>query len=252
MSNKEKYQATITIPAKKKKKLTVFAKRLFEQRMEMGLSQAEFAKLVGITAATVGYYENSDRLPDVEILRRLCIVCGCSSDYLIGFADAPTHASEDICKRTGLSPDAIETLLNMQTQQDTRATMALSYLIENDKGLLNAFYAYFLTLCYAPVGWDNWDTEDMAKKLNDWKESGKSLLMWDKVSSGFNVIVDDGVEVKPMQFNADRFNRMLRRDVDIEIDELKKTAEEKQNETKHKECAKRKMEVMKSESNSPS
>ena len=44
-------------------------------------------------------------------LIRYCKFFSCSADYLLGFIDTPTHKIASVCKNTGLSADAAETLI---------------------------------------------------------------------------------------------------------------------------------------------
>ena len=46
----------------------VFGKRLKELRKANGYMIEQFAEAVGISKSTVGYYENNNRMPDIEIL----------------------------------------------------------------------------------------------------------------------------------------------------------------------------------------
>ena len=49
----------------------VFGKRLKELRKANGYTIEQFAEAVGISKSTVGYYENNNRMPDIEILSRI-------------------------------------------------------------------------------------------------------------------------------------------------------------------------------------
>ena len=63
--------------SKKMKKETnvreTFRRRLSQLRAESGLSQSKLAKQLGISPATIGYYENGDRLPDIDIAARIAV-----------------------------------------------------------------------------------------------------------------------------------------------------------------------------------
>ena len=102
MSNKRKKE--------KEKRFTVLGKRLNTLRGD--LSQVKFAEKVGLTAATIGYYENSDRLPDAETLYKICVACDCSSDYLLGISEAkkPQIDVQAANKRYGLGESNLQTL----------------------------------------------------------------------------------------------------------------------------------------------
>ena len=69
----------------KKEKISIFAARFGELRGER--TQAEFAQFLGISRATVGFYENGERIPDALVLRQIAERCGVatSSSYLWNF-----------------------------------------------------------------------------------------------------------------------------------------------------------------------
>ena len=57
----------------------VFGKRLKELRKANGYTIEQFAEAVGISKSTVGYYENNNRMPDIEILSRIADVLNVSA-----------------------------------------------------------------------------------------------------------------------------------------------------------------------------
>jgi transcriptional regulator with XRE-family HTH domain len=87
---------------------TIFPERLKTVRKNAGLSQIEFAKKLGITRQSVSYYENGERLPDIQILTDICKVANCSPNYLLGLQDTMQDINADISAVTGLSEDSIE------------------------------------------------------------------------------------------------------------------------------------------------
>ena len=52
-----------------------------------GRSQAEYAKFLGISRATVGFYENGERVPDANVLKKICEACEVTADYLLGLSN---------------------------------------------------------------------------------------------------------------------------------------------------------------------
>ena len=101
----------------KEKRLIILGQRLNELRGE--LSQAEFSKRIGITAATIGYYENSERLPDAETLHKICTACNVSSDYLLGLSDVAERdiSAQAASDRYGLREAALQTLERLTATQ---------------------------------------------------------------------------------------------------------------------------------------
>jgi len=52
-------------------------KPLAELRRERGLTQAELAKLIGVTTSAVGNWESGERIPRLPTLRKLADALGC-------------------------------------------------------------------------------------------------------------------------------------------------------------------------------
>ena len=89
-------------------KFPKFQKRFNELRGSM--SQVEFAKKIGVSTPTVGFYENGNRVPDALTLQRIAEVHNVSVDYLLGNADCKSASNEEISKAIGLSEEAINKL----------------------------------------------------------------------------------------------------------------------------------------------
>ncbi len=61
-------------------------KKLLKLRKEKGLNQDDVAHAVGITRASLSYYEKGERSVDVEILFKLSVFYDVSIDYLFGLS----------------------------------------------------------------------------------------------------------------------------------------------------------------------
>jgi transcriptional regulator with XRE-family HTH domain len=59
-----------------------FAQRLKKARIDKSLSQTELGNLAGIHYTQIGRYENKGSQPSADILSKLAIALGVSSDYL--------------------------------------------------------------------------------------------------------------------------------------------------------------------------
>lgn len=67
-----------------------FSKRLKELRASLNLTQSEFAKEIGTTQATLSSYENSNKLPSIELLLSISKKCNVSMDWLCGIQNEHT------------------------------------------------------------------------------------------------------------------------------------------------------------------
>ncbi|WP_101698175.1 helix-turn-helix domain-containing protein [Clostridium minihomine] len=62
----------------------MFSVQLKKLRAEYGMTQAQLAQKLGISASAVGMYEQGRREPDSELLARLARLFHVSTDYLLG------------------------------------------------------------------------------------------------------------------------------------------------------------------------
>lgn len=60
-----------------------FGIRLKNERESKGISQGDFAKMLGVSRSSVGNYETSRNMPTVEILYKMSDILECSTDYLL-------------------------------------------------------------------------------------------------------------------------------------------------------------------------
>lgn len=62
-------------------------KRIFELRKEKKLTREKLGKLIGTSGAIIGRYERNERMPSVEIARKMAQALDVSLDYLAGNTD---------------------------------------------------------------------------------------------------------------------------------------------------------------------
>jgi len=72
----------------------LLGENLRKAREEKGLTQAEVAKLLDISASTIGMYEQGRRDPDTDTLKKLAELYEVSTDYLLGRTDIPNATSD--------------------------------------------------------------------------------------------------------------------------------------------------------------
>ncbi len=67
--------------------MNLFAKRLKETRVELGLSRRELAERCGTLPRNLSYWELGQRECDIDMLIRLADALGVTIDYLVGRTD---------------------------------------------------------------------------------------------------------------------------------------------------------------------
>lgn len=93
-------------------RLPIMKTRLKELQGDM--SATDFAKKIGLSRQTVGFYLNGDRIPDSETLIQICQSCHVSADWLLGLSEEKTmdSSAQSASLYTGLSGGAVEFLHN--------------------------------------------------------------------------------------------------------------------------------------------
>ena len=111
----------------------IFGIRLRELRKQNGYTIEQFAEKIGVAKSTLGYYENDNRMPDIEILCRICNVFNVTADYMIGRTNtaAVKGKMKTVCELTGLSDAAADFLSGLLKHQRYKVLDKLNYLIED-------------------------------------------------------------------------------------------------------------------------
>jgi len=73
-----------------------FGKRLKSVRKDRNLSQAELAKIVGVSASAIGMYEQNRREPDRKILLKICNTLNVSTDEILGVQEERISSSREL------------------------------------------------------------------------------------------------------------------------------------------------------------
>lgn len=95
----------------------MFAERLKKARESQGLTQKELAKKTKISRESIGSYESSVSLPQLEGLVDLSKGLNVSCKYLLGLIDLFDDEKGDINNIIGLDDEAIETLMSMKNDE---------------------------------------------------------------------------------------------------------------------------------------
>jgi len=123
-------------------------KRIRETRIAAGIkSQSEFAEKVGYTAEsrqTVGKWETGQVFPSIYNFRDMSRVLKCDIGYLLCEYDCKTRETADISQATGLSENAVNKLMAINTGERREIINTLSRIIEQDDfiSLLSAIHVH--------------------------------------------------------------------------------------------------------------
>ena len=163
----------------------IFGIRLRELRKQNGYTIEQFAEKIGVAKSTLGYYENDNRMPDIEILCRICNVFNVTADYMIGRTNtaAVKGKMKTVCELTGLSDAAADFLSELIKHQRYRVLDKLNYLfedfandcdedydmqgnknLENTSSILNAVFGYMDKYSRSENALDFMEIDDVARQ----------------------------------------------------------------------------------------
>lgn len=116
------------------RRFPVFAERFSKLRGDR--TQEEFAKFLGISRPTVGFYENGTRLPDALVLCQIAEKCNVSTDWILGLSNYKNSGTANLSvEDIGLSENATTTLAELSQggrAVDAKKIAVLNLLLEDD------------------------------------------------------------------------------------------------------------------------
>ncbi len=89
---------------------TIFAARLKALREKGGLSQIELAKELKVSRGAISFYENGDRVPNIEFLGAVAMYFNVPLDYLMGLQESCEENKTVATRLCFLSDEAIYNL----------------------------------------------------------------------------------------------------------------------------------------------
>lgn len=107
-----------------------FREAFLELMGDMTLEQ--FAKKLGMSRATVGFYAAGQRIPDALGLKKIAEKCNVSADWLLGLTNIQTNDTDlrNVCEYTGLSEETISEL-SLYAKQKNIESSFLSRFFES-------------------------------------------------------------------------------------------------------------------------
>lgn len=80
----------------------IFASRFKSLRLNSGVTQTEISKYLGITKATVSYYESGKRVPSHSVMRKIAEYFKVPVDYLLGMDYVMEDSNDEYLKNEAL------------------------------------------------------------------------------------------------------------------------------------------------------
>lgn len=92
----------------------LFCERLRAVRLSLGMSQYEFADMLGVKRVYITHYESGERIPKIDFLRLVCEKCVISAEWMLGIDEKPvrilTVTNSEIKKALDHIQEAVEIL----------------------------------------------------------------------------------------------------------------------------------------------
>lgn len=169
------------------------ALRLVSERKTHKFSQEKLAGILKVNRNTLSSWETawgeSSPLPPLKHLLKLCDLYNCELDYLLCEIDCKTRSATDICKATGLSPEALTVLsdgdgvaaIDLEFKNSITIAEFINELLTYS-GFLELFYSYcnYRRFADAPEGTslsrDLFD--ELIKQSDNFGNLFSGLSMW--------------------------------------------------------------------------
>ncbi|MEE1006417.1 MAG: helix-turn-helix transcriptional regulator [Acutalibacteraceae bacterium] len=128
----------------------IFANRLKELREKIGLNQKECAEKLNISRGSISFYENGERLPDIETIYNMATFFDVSADYLVGLTDVKTADTniKAICDYTGVSQNVIDRMHGffVENKKENDTYLAGLNLFFEGYGSIEFFNNFYLVI----------------------------------------------------------------------------------------------------------
>lgn len=107
-----------------------FPQKLKKLREEANLTQTQLADKILVSRGAISFYENGDRIPDIEVLARIANEFHVSTDWLLGLSETRSTDAQmrQVCDFTGLSENAIKWLRYFSKSESEADAMVIDFL----------------------------------------------------------------------------------------------------------------------------
>ncbi len=131
---------------KKQTTREIFSQMLVKLRKNKDISRNKLAEVLGVSVASIGYYETGKRVPDIETLVKMADYFGVTCDEMLKGVKSP---DKNIYKDLWISDNALNTLRALKETEPINDETQISYLFEFFNEILeNPNFIYFISNYY--------------------------------------------------------------------------------------------------------
>ncbi len=134
-----------------------FSKRLKTLREGVGLNQSQLAEKLGVSRGSISYYENGERVPDIDFLYRVSKYFDVSFDFLFGEKSGKEKSLED---KLSLSSEAIDAIEVLSRTIDLKTGLSLADVLNSL--LLNPRFSDLLCQIGAAANMDEQEANELS------------------------------------------------------------------------------------------
>jgi len=189
-----------------------FKTRLNDLLKEQKITQKELSEFIGVSKQSISFYVNGKRIPDIEILNRICEYFNVSADYLLGRTNVRSSNVEDqgIHERLGLSDRAIDMLEKYNKKfGGMRLIPVVNILIEQERPVEFIEIAEYLTREKKKMEEEGVSKEEINKMIDDYDSSKQSQWLneyspvLERIEAYFELDFQDLIDRKEMILDED-------------------------------------------------
>ncbi len=115
----------------------MYMNRIKQLRKEKGISQKELAAMLSVGRSTISNFELGTREMSLSTIRKMCVVFGCSADYLLGLSPLKrSELSEDdtfFVAAYQAAPDNIQRVIDIALQPYIEQRGIISFALRATK-----------------------------------------------------------------------------------------------------------------------
>lgn len=189
---------------------TVWGERIRARREELHMTQDGLAAMIGFsTNRNISNYEKGERNPDSGLLCKIADALLCTTDYLLGREDNPTHEAASVAEQTGLPASMIADLQEGKKEIDflearERAGLPTDYPFEFEPGdpdFLKKAHEIAVPcgqgrdarerIAFLYALWEHSDITELARRFFEWEAATVELSKKEQFIDGYDELLDN-------------------------------------------------------------